>query len=102
MISVHATALSGLNTAQKRLEVSAHNVAQAATPAPRRLVLQPNTRPDGGVSAEVRVAGETSAGHADLATDLVEQRLALYSFEANLRSVRTADAMLGALIDVKA
>jgi flagellar hook protein FlgE len=33
---------------------------------------------------------------------MVEQRMILYSFTANLRTVQTQDAMLGALLDVQA
>jgi flagellar hook protein FlgE len=37
-----------------------------------------------------------------LTDDLVEQRVSLYSFAANLRTVQTEDQMLGALLDTKA
>jgi hypothetical protein len=51
------------------------------------------------VSASVTQA---EASGSDLATDIVQQRVALYSFKANLRSVQIEKEMLGTLFDEKA
>ena len=46
----------------------------------------------------------TSAQYTELYSpeDLVGQRVALYSFAANLRTVQTQDEMLGTLLDTQA
>ena len=54
----------------------------------------------GGVQTQVvreDVAPAGDLGH--LAEDLVEQRMALYSFAANLKTIETEDRMLGSLLD---
>jgi len=54
--------------------------------------------------AAARIADTAASpdGAANLAGDVVEQMEAGYAFDANLRVLRTADAMLGALLDVTA
>ncbi|TNF58196.1 MAG: flagellar basal body rod protein [Burkholderiales bacterium] len=105
--SVLGTALSGMRAAQLRLDSSAHNVANVQTPDFRRQVVTQSARPDqGGVDARVERepagAATGTEGFGRLAEDLVGQRLSLYSFEANLRTVQAHDRMLGALLDTKA
>jgi flagellar hook-associated protein FlgK len=99
MNSISATALSGLSAAQLRLDASAHNVANAQTPGFRRQQVVQQAQAAGGVQASVQTA--ELAGD-DLATDLVQQKVALYSFKANLHVLQTEDEMLGSLLDVKA
>jgi flagellar basal body rod protein FlgB len=99
--------LSGMRAAQLRLDTSAHNVANAQTPGFRRQTIEPTERPhldgvDAQVSREPAAAALTSGDLGYLADDLVEQRVSLYSFAANLRTVQTEDQMLGALLDTKA
>jgi hypothetical protein len=43
-----------------------------------------------------------SAPFDRLADDLVGQRMSLYSFAANLRTVQAEDRMLGTLLDARA
>jgi len=105
--SVTGTALSGMRAAQLRLDSSAHNVANVQTPDFQRQVVTQTARPDqGGVDAQVgreaAALAPTADGFGRLAEDLVEQRLSLYSFGANLRTVQAHDRMLGALLDEKA
>jgi flagellar hook-associated protein FlgK len=105
--SAASTGLSGLRAAQLRLDVSAHNVANAQTPGFQRQQVQQATQPAaGGVSSQVGQEPASVAQGPDgfnrLAEDIVEQRVSLYSFTANLRTVQTQDAMLGALLDVRA
>ena len=96
MNAVASIAMSGLRTAQAGLEVSAGNVANALTPGYRRQMLVPAEQAGGGVQATVRrVPGEGS----DLASDIVDTRLATYSFQANLKVLQTADRLLGSLLD---
>jgi flagellar hook protein FlgE len=93
-----------MRAAQLRLDMSAHNVANAQTPGfQRQQASQPVA---GGVSTQVGQApallAQGAGGLNRLAEDWVEQRMALYSFAANLRTVQTQDAMLGALLDTQA
>lgn len=79
--SAASIGLSGMRAAQLRLDASAHNVANVQTPAS---------------------SAQGPGGFDRLADDMVDQRMSLYSFAANLRTVQTQDAMLGALLDVRA
>ena len=104
---VIGTALSGMQAAQRRLDTSAHNVANVLTPDFRRQEVAQSARPGfGGVDVHVErdetpsAPGASGIGH--LAEDLVGQRLSLYSFEANLRTVQAHDRMLGTLLDTQA
>ena len=106
--SAASIGLSGMRAAQLRLDASAHNVANAQTPGfQRQQVAQTVAQPvTGGVRAQVAPEAaqmaQGSNGVNRLAEDMVEQRMSLYSFAANLRTVQTQDAMLGALLDVQA
>ena len=105
--SAAAIGLSGMRAAQLRLDASAHNVANVQTPGFQRQQVSQTAQPaTGGVSAQVGQEPASLAQGMDgfnrLAQDMVEQRMSLYSFTANLRTVQTQDAMLGALLDVRA
>jgi flagellar hook-associated protein FlgK len=104
--SAAATGLSGMRAAQLRLDAGAHNLANAQTPGFQRQQVVQTAQPGaGGVGARVGQEPASLAQGADgfnrLAEDIVEQRVSLYSFEANLRTVQTQDAMLGTLLDVR-
>jgi flagellar basal body rod protein FlgC len=71
-----AIARGGLAAASFRLDAAAGRIASAATSA------EPDTE--------------------GLASDLVEQMQAGYAFDANLCVIRTADALIGSLLDVTA
>ena len=103
-VSATATGLSGLRAAQQRLDTHAHNIANAATPGFQRQTLVQTAQPGaGGVTTSVRrePASGSECG-AQLAEDLVGQRMSLYSFAPNLKTVQTQDDMLGALLDTRA
>lgn len=104
--SVIGTALSGMRAAQMRLDSSAHNVANLQTPDFRRQVVTQTARPGHGgvdvhIDREAAMQAPAGDGFGRLAEDLVGQRMSLYSFEANLRTVQAHDRMLGALLDTK-
>jgi len=99
-----------MRAASLRLQTSAHNVANAQTDGfdPSRVVQQDLST--GGVKATVETIDvanpvvqrdgaivETSA--TDLAGEMVEQLRAQRSHEANVTTLRTADEMLGSLLD---
>jgi len=106
--SAASIGLSGMRAAQLRLDASAHNVANAQTPGfQRQQVAQTVAQSaNGGVTAQVGREAASLAQGSDgfnrLVEDMIEQRMSLYSFAANLRTVQTQDAMLGALLDVQA
>jgi hypothetical protein len=100
--SATAIGLSGMRAAQLKLDSHAHNVANVQTPDFKRQVTTQTARPDtGGVDAQIARETEASAPFDRLADDLVGQRMSLYSFAANLRTVQTEDRMLGTLLDTK-
>lgn len=102
--SATAIGLSGMRAAQTRLDTAAHNVANAQTPGFRRHRVEQVTVPQaGGVETKVLREDAAQAGDlAHLAEDLVAQRMSLYSFAANLKTVQTEDRMLGSLVDRRA
>lgn len=97
--AIAATALSGMNAAQTRLDVAGHNIANLNTQDFRREQASQSTTLTGGVSASVsRVSVPGSA----LEADMVDQLQAKNSFLANLSVFRTSDRMMGALLDTTA
>lgn len=104
--SASAIGLSGLRAAQLRLDVGAHNIANAQTPGfQRQQVVQTANPESGGVSARVERETQAAAEGGDLghlAEDLVGGKMALYGLAANLQVVKTGQDMLGTLFDAKA
>jgi flagellar hook-associated protein FlgK len=105
--SAAAIGLSGLRAAQQRLDTHAHNIANAQTPRFQRQTVIQTAQPEGGVDTvvnrEAAILPADAAGlGAKLVDDLVGQRLSLYSFAANLKTVQAQDDMLGALLDIQA
>ncbi len=100
--SATAIGLSGMRAAQRQLDSHAHNVANVQTPDFRRQVTTQTARETGGVDTQITRETGAPAPFDRLADDLVGQRLSLYSFAANLRTVQTEDRMLGSLLDTKA
>ena len=102
--SASTIGLSGLRAAQLRLDVGAHNLANAQTPGFQRQQVVQTANPDsGGVTARVeQETGAAGTGLGHIAEDLVGGKMALYSFAANLQVVKTEQAMLGTLFDDRA
>jgi flagellar basal body rod protein FlgC len=92
-------ALSGIAAAGLRLDSAAHNVANTLTPRFMRQQVVLQAQPDGGVAASTARAHTPGT---DLATDLVDQRLALVAFKANLHAIKVQDAIVGSLLDIRA
>jgi flagellar hook protein FlgE len=99
MNRIASIALSGMNAAQWSLNASAHNIANLQTPGFRRQLTVQEARPEGGVS--VSIARADVSGDA-LAEDIVGQKIAGYTFQANLLTLKTQDRMLGSLLDTTA
>lgn len=100
MSSITSTAASGLNAAQLRLSGSAHNIANANTPGFTRQEARLQAAPgQGGVQATTAPAARPGVA---LEAEAVEQIAAGYAFRANVLVLRTADALAGTLLDVRA
>lgn len=99
MNSIALVALSGMNAASAALGTSAHNIANAQTPGFRRQSTVQTAVPDGGVTVSVTQATEPGES---LAEDVVTQIAAVYSFKANVLTLKTQDRMLGSLLDATA
>ena len=116
MISAIHTALSGLASFGKQLDVSAHNIANVNTDGFKNSDTTFVEAPSGGVLPVVQkdnspgpaVLKDTAQGsiqvelsNVDLGKETVSQIMAQRGFEANLRTVKTADDMLGSILDMK-
>lgn len=116
MISAIHTALSGMSAFGKQLEVSAHNVANINTDGFKSSRTELVEAQHGGVlpvvqkddSAGPAVLKDTNQGprqvelsNVDLGQETVNQIIAQRGFEANLRTLKTADDMLGSILDTK-
>ena len=99
MLSAAALARTGMSAATLRQDSAAHNIANLQTPGFRRQQVVQQTLPEGGVTATVT---RTATPGEDLAGDRVEQRMALYTFKANLEVFKSQDRMLASLLDAKA
>lgn len=101
MTALTAIASSGLQAAQLRSGTAAHNVANLQTPQFQRHRVASQALSGGGVTASVHSGGSGNTGPR-LEDDVVEPMSATYAFKANLRSLRTADQMLGTLLNERA
>ena len=97
--SVFSTASSGMNAAVMTQAAAGENLANSLTPKYRRLSVSQSALPDGGALAK-RVRGREAG--ADLVADVVSQIGALYSFKANIVSLKTADRMTGTVLNLRA
>lgn len=88
--------ISSIQAGQRRVDQAAAEIAGNAVAAPP----QPAQTP---APNQVNQAPETAGqGHAELAESLVALRVGQHEAQAGARVVRTADEVLGTLIDTKA
>ncbi len=112
MTSVFDVSLSGLRAFARKLEASAHNVANVSTDGFKRLEVTAADQPDGGVRTTVEevaapglevVAPETGEvkelSNVDLSDEMINMIIAQRGFEANLQVIRAENEMVGRLID---
>lgn len=99
MLSVSAISLSGMNAALAGLGAAAHNIANLGTEGFRRQTVEQDAQATGGVAT--RWDRAAFAGHAP-ERDLVDVLTARHAFLTNLSVFRTADAMTGSLLDLRA
>lgn len=105
MSSVFSIAASGMAAAQRRMEVSASNVANASNDdvaaAFAALRIDQVDVTGGGTGTKVRTDSGPAA-HVDLAKEAVQQLVARYSFAANANVLRAEAKMQKALFDALA
>jgi flagellar hook protein FlgE len=116
MVSAIHTALSGLTAYAKQLEVASHNVANLNTDGFKKSrtelvevetggVLPVVQKDDSSGPAVLKDRGQgpeqVELSNVDLGEEIVNQIIAQRGFEANLRSLQTADTMLGTIIDTR-
>lgn len=116
MISTIHSVFSGLGAYAKQIEVSANNVANVNTDGFKKSRTELVALETGGVIPVVRKdnsAGPTivrdrgygltpvELSNVDLGEETVVQIIAQRGFEANLQTIKTADNLLGSLLDIK-
>lgn len=99
LVSAMSTALTGMSSADAKLDATANNIANLDTPG------YTPTQPDLvslSDNAGVAVAGYSpdSNGGPDLPTELVNLKQSATLYKANAQVVRASDQMLGTLLDV--
>ncbi len=116
MIGAIYSALSGLTAFSTQIDVTAHNVANVNTDGFKKSYTEFVSVETGGVLPVVRK--DDSAGpmvlrdsgygpiqvelsNVDLGEETVNQILAQRGFEANISTLKTADDMLGTILDIK-
>jgi len=116
MISAIHTALSGLAAFGKQVEVVAQNVANLNTDGFKKSRTEFVEVQTGGVLPVVKkgdASGPTvlrdtggnqflvELSNVDLGEETVQQIVAQRSFEANLQTIKTGNALLGSILDLK-
>lgn len=104
--SLLSNGLSGMRGNQTALDISSHNVANAETQGfiPQQAVFQEISK--GGVTVSVsqeafRMAAQDASG-TDLVKEMVQSIQYQAGFDINAKMVKTADELLGTLINTKA
>jgi flagellar basal-body rod protein FlgC len=109
MTSVLSIAVSGMAAAQKRLEVSAHNVANVSTGLPAdappevaqafSALRMDQVEVSGGGTVPV-VSREPPGTPVDLANEAIQQMVARYTFAASAKMAKAAGEMQKSLLDI--
>ncbi len=115
MIGAIHSALSGLTAFSKQIEVTAHNVANISTDGFKKSHVEFVSVETGGVLPVVRkddsagptVLRDSSYGptqvelsNVDLGEEAVNQIIGQRMFEANIQALKTANDMLGSILDI--
>jgi flagellar basal body rod protein FlgG len=105
-----SSALSGLDSASKRLNVSAHNVANVGTDGFQASRVVDQEALGGGVTSFVEPIDQSNpmlfrdgqwvlGSNTDLASEVVNRIQAIAAFKANVKMLQTADETQKSLID---
>lgn len=115
MITPVQSSLSALNAFRKSLDVAANNIANVKTDGFKKSRVTFSEEANGGVTAQVRQINtpgipkevyegdelvEVESSNVDLADELTEMIPTSSAYTANLKTVQTAEKMLGALMDI--
>jgi flagellar basal-body rod protein FlgC len=116
MIGAIHSALSGLIAFSSQIGVTAHNVANVNTNGFKKSQTELIAQETGGVLAVIQknesagptILNDTGYGPAqlelsnvDFGEEAVNQIIGQRGFEANLQALKTADEMLGSILDIK-
>lgn len=116
MIGAIQSALSGLTAFSTEIAVTAHNVANVHTDGFKKSRTELLAMESGGVRAAAQkdetagpaILNNTGYGPAqldlsnvDLAAEAVNLIIGQRGFEANIQALKTADEMLGHILDIK-
>ena len=116
MIGAIQSALSGLTAFSTQVAITAHNVANITTDGFKKSRAELIAVESGGVRSAIQkdeTAGPTilnntgygpaqlELSNVDLAEESVNQILGQRGFEANIQTIKTADEILGTILDIK-
>ena len=116
MIGAIQSALSGLTAFSTQVAVTAHNVANVTTDGFKKSRTELIAVESGGVRSAIQkdetagptILNDTGYGPAqlelsnvDLAEETVNRIIGQRGFEANIQTVKTADEMLGTILDIR-
>jgi len=110
LMNVHSTAYSGIIAANQQLSTSANNIANSGTESAEAQRLNIKAVESGGVTTSPQEFEEPkdlyqrdgqmdSRSNIDLTEELIEQLRAQSSIEINAQVIKTANQMVGNLID---
>jgi flagellar basal-body rod protein FlgC len=113
--SIHA-ALSAVQVFSKKIQVSANNIAHASTDGFKKTRVLAAEQPTQGVMASFqkvqtdgpKVIEETNDGkttveksNIDFVEEITDTMLSQRMYEANLKTIKTIDEMLGKVVNIK-
>jgi len=116
MIGAIQSALSGLTAFSTQVAVTADNVANVTTDGFKKSRTELIAVESGGVRSAIQkdeTAGPTilnntgygpaqfELSNVDLAEEVVNQIIGQRGFEANIQTIKTADEMLGTILDIR-
>jgi flagellar hook protein FlgE len=116
MPTAFGIALSGLKAFATKLDVTANNVANVETNNFKKSRVAMQEAAEGGVQVtisavdtpgltiepNVQTSAEQQTSNVSLETEIVDQIVTKYSYEANILTIKTADEMQKTLLNIKA
>ena len=115
MISSVYPAMSALSAFQKKMDVTANNVANVNTDSFKKSRTTMEEGANGGVTASIQQIDtpgmvrevvtdngieEVESSNVDLAEELPEMIVTESAYKANTKTIQTQDEMLGSLLDI--
>lgn len=117
MISALQSAMTGLQAFGTKIQSNSNNIANSNTDGYKRTQVNLSEMVQGGVKPDVvksensgpMIYTETSKGlelveqsNVDLGRELPDMLLNTHFYNANLKTIQTADELLGSVLDLKA